>query len=76
MLTNNIMGLEALVMRAKNVNYVSKTDKTEWDYIHESIWISLHNDVQCKTLFILCEMFSPIKFITRMLIKKYIEANA
>ena len=69
------MGFKALVESAKNVKYLSKTEKTDWDYIHESIWISLHTEVQCKTLFILCEMFSPIKFIAKLLIKKYIEDN-
>lgn len=69
------MGLKSLVEKAKNVNYLPRTEKTDWDYIHESVWISIHNDIQCKTLFILCEMFLPIKFIAKFLIKNFIDQN-
>lgn len=70
------MGLRKLVEKAKHINYISKENKTEWDYIHESIWISLHNDVQCKTLLILANMFIPIKIIAKFLIQNFIERNS
>ena len=70
------MGLRTLVEKAKKIQYLPKQEKTEWDYIHESIWISLHNEIQCKTLFILCGMFLPIKVLAKFLIQNFIERNA
>ena len=69
------MGLKSLVNRAKEIKYTPKDCKTDWDYIHESIWISLHNDIQCETLFILSNMFIPIKFLAKLLIQNFIEKN-
>lgn len=71
------MGLKSLVENAKKISYkpVLADQKTDWDYIYESIWLSLHNDVQTKTLFILADMFLPIKFIAKYLIKSFIDSQ-
>lgn len=69
------MGLKELVEHCKNIEYTPVEDKTEWDYIYESIWLALKNPVQTKTLFILANMFYPIKIISKMLLKGYASEN-
>ena len=72
------MGLVELIKACQSVEYtpVSANDeKSEWDYIHESIWIALKNPVQTKTLVILANMFYPIKIISKMLLRSYIHGT-
>ena len=68
------MGLLELIKTCQGIEYTpvsSDEDKTDWDYIHESIWIALKNPVQTKTLVILANMFYPIKLISKMLLRSY-----
>jgi hypothetical protein len=69
------MGLLELIKTCQGIEYTPVTDdddKTDWDYIHESIWIALKDPVQTKTLVILANMFYPIKLISKMLLRSYI----
>lgn len=66
------MKFAELVEYCKNLEYTPKdTDKDDWDYIRESIYIGLHNEIQLKTIFILVKMFYPIKVIAKILLKDY-----
>ena len=72
------MGLQELIKTCQMIEYtpVASNDKSEWDYIHESIWIALKDPVQTKTLVILANMFYPIKIISKMLLRSYIHSSA
>lgn len=65
------MRFQELVEECLKVTYEPVEDKTEWDYIRESIYLALHNEIQLKTLFILVKMFYPLKLITKILLKDY-----
>ena len=72
------MGLKELVEHCKTIEYTpvsSDEDKTDWDYIYESIWLALKNPVHVKTLFILANMFYPVKITSKMLLKSYASEN-
>jgi hypothetical protein len=72
------MGLLKLIKTCQMIEYtpILTEDKSEWDYIHESIWIALKDPVQTKTLVILANMFYPIKIISKMLLRSYIHSAA
>ena len=62
-----------LVQACQEVQYRPKTEpKKDWDYIYESIWIGLQNDVQVKALLILTKMFYPLKIIAKLILKEYL----
>jgi len=69
------MGLKDLIEQCKTIEYTPVEEKTEWDYIYESIWLALKNPVQTKTLLILANMFYPIKIISKILLKSYASEN-
>ena len=61
-----------LVQECQKIHYTPKSEpKKEWDYIYESIWIGIHNEIQLKALFILTDMFYPLKVIAKMILKQY-----
>lgn len=65
-----------LVQLCQEVQYRPKSEpKTDWDYIYESIWMGLHNEVQLKALIILTQMFYPLKVIAKMILKEYLSQS-
>ena len=42
-------------------------------YICESTYITLHNESQIKTLFIMVEMCSPVKIVLKKMLTMYME---
>ena len=69
------MGILELIKTCQFIEYTpvsSDDEKSDWDYINESIWIALKDPVQTKTLVILANMFYPIKIISKMLLRSYI----
>lgn len=68
------MRFQHLIQEAQSIQYLPKTgEKDNWDYIYESIWLAIHNETQTNTLFILSNMFYPIKVISKSLIKIFIK---
>ena len=62
-----------LVRECQRIQYNPRPDpKTEWDYVYESIWIGIHNDIQLKALIILTDMFYPLKVIAKLILKQYL----
>ena len=65
-----------LVQECQKIQYVPKPEpKTNWDYIHESIWIGLRTDVQLKSLLILADMFYPLKVIAKLILRQYLSQS-
>jgi hypothetical protein len=69
------MKFEELVHYCKNSvpRPIIKKDKKNIDYICESIFITLHNEVQFKTIFIVTDLFPPLKIFGKQLLKIYIK---
>jgi hypothetical protein len=65
------MGFKALVEKCISIEYIIQSEKSQWDYIRESVYIAIHSEVQLNTLFILVDMFFPIKIIANILLKDY-----
>ncbi len=70
-----VMTFKELIQECIKLDYTPKVDKHNWDYINEAIWIGIHNEVQLQALFIVVEMFPPIKIIAKMLLRNYISHN-
>lgn len=65
-----------LVLECQKVQYRPKSEpKSDWDYIYESIWIGLQNEVQLKALLILTKMFLPLKVIAKLVLKEYLSQS-
>ena len=65
------MKFQELVDECLKIDYEPVENKTDWDYIRESIYIALHNEIQLKTLFVLIKIFYPLKIITKIILKDY-----
>ena len=65
-----------LVRECQKIHYAPRPEpKENWDYVYESIWIGIHNEVQVKALFILTDMFYPLKVIAKMILKQYLSQS-
>lgn len=52
--------------------YKESSKKQNIDYICESIYICLNNETQCRTIFIVCDMFPYLKVVGKQLLHMYV----
>ena len=65
-----------LIRECQKIQYnPAREPKSNWDYVYESIWLGIHNEVQLKALIILVDMFYPLKVIAKMILKQYLSQS-
>ena len=70
------MKLEELIQQCQTLpqpDFSHIKEKENAHYICESTYITLHNESQLKTLFILMEMCPPFKLVVKQMLKMYKE---